>query len=185
MPERDDATLLAASARGDEQAFVAFYRRHLAAVTGFHLRRTGRRELAFDLTAETFAAVVTGLGGYDPDRGSATTWLFGIAAHKLTDALRRGRVEAAARHRLHHAPIALHDEDLDRVDELASQVDEHQLATLLAGLPPDQRAALLARVVDERPYDEIAASLATSEAVIRQRVHRGLRRLRDGLEPTT
>jgi RNA polymerase sigma factor (sigma-70 family) len=184
MPERDDATLLAAAARGDERAFEAFYRRHLAAVTGFHLRRTGRRELAFDLTAETFAAVVVALDRYDPDRGRATTWLFGIAAHKLTDALRRGRVEADARHRLHHAPIALHDEDLERVDELASQVDEHQLAALLADLPPDQRAALLARVVDERAYDEIAASLATSEAVIRQRVHRGLRRLRDGLEPT-
>lgn len=184
MPERDDATLLAAAARGDERAFEAFYRRHLAAVTGFHLRRTGRRELAFDLTAETFAAVVVGLGRFDPDRGSATTWLFGIAAHKLTDALRRGRVEADARHRLNHAPIALHDDDLERVDELASQTGEQQLHALLADLPADQRTALLARVVDERPYDEIAERLATSEAVIRQRVHRGLRRLRDGLEPT-
>ena len=54
--DRDDAALLAASAAGDEDAFAAFYRRHLAAITGFHLRRTGRREIAFDLTAETFAA---------------------------------------------------------------------------------------------------------------------------------
>jgi hypothetical protein len=37
----DDAALLAAAAAGDEQAFAAFYRRHVAAVTGFHLRRTG------------------------------------------------------------------------------------------------------------------------------------------------
>ena len=68
MPERDDAALLVAAARGDERAFETFYRRHLAAVTGFHLRRTGRRELAFDLTAETFAAVVVALDRYDPDR---------------------------------------------------------------------------------------------------------------------
>jgi DNA-directed RNA polymerase specialized sigma24 family protein len=65
----DDAALLAAAAAGDEQAFAAFYRRHVAAITGFHLRRTGRRELAFDLTAETFAAVVVACWEYDPGRG--------------------------------------------------------------------------------------------------------------------
>jgi RNA polymerase sigma-70 factor (ECF subfamily) len=182
VAHRDDAALLAATAVGDERAFEAFYHRHLAAVTGFHLRRTGRREVAFDLTAETFAAVVVGCSGFDPARGSATGWLFGIAAHKLHDSLRRGRVDAAARERLRHEPIALDDADLERVDELASTVDEARLAALLSDLPAEQRTALLARVVDERGYAEIAAELRCSEAVVRQRVHRGLRRLRGGLE---
>jgi RNA polymerase sigma-70 factor (ECF subfamily) len=182
VSERDDTTLLAAAAAGDERAFEAFYLRHLPAVTGFHLRRTGRREVAFDLTAETFAAVVVGCATFDPQRGSATGWLFGIAAHKLRDSLRRGRVEASARERLRHEPIALEDADLARVDELASRVDEPRLAVLLGDLPAEQRSALLARVVDEQPYEEIAGELACSEAVVRQRVHRGLRRLRSGLE---
>jgi DNA-directed RNA polymerase specialized sigma24 family protein len=112
VSERDDATLLAAAAGGDERAFEAFYLRHLAAVTGFHLRRTGRREVAFDLTAETFAAVVVSCATFDPARGSATGWLFGIAANKLHDSLRRGHVEATARARLRHEPIALEDDDL-------------------------------------------------------------------------
>lgn len=182
MTETDDATLLAAAAAGDERAFEAFYRRHLAAVTGFHLRRTGRPELAFDLTAETFAAVVVACDGFDPARGSATGWLFAIAAHKLRDSFRRGRVEATARERLRHEPIALHDADLERVEALASSADEQRLAALLDDLPAEQRVAVLARVVDERPYEEIAAELQCSEAVVRQRVHRGLRRLRSRLE---
>src|SRR6195952_4595388 len=180
--ERADADLLVAAAAGDEGAFEAFYLRPLAAVTGFHLRRTGRREVAFDLTAETFAAVVVACGSFEPERGSATGWLFGIAAHKLRDSLRRGRVEATARERLRHEPIALEDEDLERVDALASAFGEDRLNALLEDLPPDHRAALLARVVDERPYDEIATELDCSEALVRQRVHRGLRRLRSGLE---
>jgi RNA polymerase sigma-70 factor (ECF subfamily) len=182
VSERDDATLLAAAAVGDDRAFEAFYRRHLAAVTGFHLRRTGRREVAFDLTAETFAAVVVACPTFDPTRGSATGWLFAIAAHKLRDSLRRGRVEATARERLRHEPIALEDADLERVEELASTVSESRLATLLGDLPSEQRTAILARIVDERAYDDIAGELHCSEAVIRQRVHRGLRRLRSGLE---
>lgn len=180
----DDSALLLAAARGDERAFEVFYRRHLAAVTGFHLRRTGRPEVAFDLTAETFAAVVVACGTFDPARGGATGWLFAIAAHKLRDSLRRGRVEASARERLRHEPVALEDADLARVEELASTTGEARLRALLADLPADQRAAVLARVVDERPYEEIAAELACSEAVVRQRVHRGLRRLRSGMEGT-
>lgn len=185
LARRDDAALLTAIAAGDDRAFEAFYRRHLAAITGFHLRRTGRRELAFDLTAETFAAVVVSCGDFDPTRGAPVGWLFGIAANKLRESLRRGRVEAAARQRLRHEPVVLHDTDLERVDDLASQVDERRLVELLATLPTDQREAVLARVVDERPYPEIAAALDCSEAVVRQRVHRGLRRLRHEMEDRT
>jgi RNA polymerase sigma factor (sigma-70 family) len=180
----DDAALLLATARGDERAFEAFYLRHLGPVTGFHLRRTGRRDVAFDLTAETFAAVVAGCDRFDPERGSAAGWMYAIAANKLRDSLRRGRVEDEARRRLGHERIALDDADLERVDELASVEDEHGLVERLAALPDDQRAAILARVVDERDYAEIAAALACSQAVVRQRVRRGLRRLRLDLEET-
>ncbi|HEX4345157.1 MAG TPA: RNA polymerase sigma factor [Solirubrobacteraceae bacterium] len=177
----DDTSLLRAAATGDAHAFEVFYERHLSAVTGFHLARTGRRELAFDLTAETFAAVVLSCGSFDPARGSAAGWLCGIAANKLHASLRRGRVEAAARRRLHHEPIVVDDDDLARVDELAGDVDEARIAELLEELPSDQREAVLSRVVDERSYDEIARTMRCSQALVRQRVHRGLRRLRSRL----
>jgi RNA polymerase sigma-70 factor (ECF subfamily) len=49
---------------------------------------------------------------------------------------------------------------------------------LLDELPRDQRAALRARLVDERAYGEIAGAEGVSEAAIRQRVSRGLAGLR-------
>ena len=48
----------------------------------------------------------------------------------------------------------------------------------LAGLPEEQRRAIHARVVHDREYAEIAGELRCSEAVVRQRVSRGLRTLR-------
>lgn len=180
----DDNALLLAAAEGDEAAFETFYLRWLPVVAGFHLRRVGSREAAFDLTAETFAAVVVACGRFDPTKGSAANWLFAIAEHKLADSLRRGRVEARARHALGHRPIVLEDDDLLRVEELASRVEGALLDELLAELPAQQRAAIRARVLDERPYAHIAAELDCSEAVVRQRVHRGLRRLRERLGET-
>jgi RNA polymerase sigma-70 factor (ECF subfamily) len=50
--------------------------------------------------------------------------------------------------------------------------------TLLADLPADQRDAVVAHVVDDRGYPELAGELHTSEAAVRQRVSRGLSTLR-------
>ena len=49
---------------------------------------------------------------------------------------------------------------------------------LLAELPVDERAAVHARVIEERPYGDIARALGCSEMVVRKRVSRGLARLR-------
>jgi RNA polymerase sigma-70 factor (ECF subfamily) len=128
--------------------------------------------------------VVVACGEFDPQRGPAAAWLFAIADHKLRDSLRRGRVEASARRTLGHQPLLLEDEDLVRVEELASLGSGASLEQLLGELPETQRAAVRARVLDERSYAAIARELRCSEAVVRQRVHRGLRRLRERLKET-
>jgi RNA polymerase sigma-70 factor (ECF subfamily) len=53
---------------------------------------------------------------------------------------------------------------------------------MLDGLLEDQRAAITARVIEERDYAEIAAATRTSESVIRKRVSRGLAGLRQQME---
>jgi RNA polymerase sigma factor (sigma-70 family) len=183
--DTDDETLLAAAARGDDRALAEFYRRWLPVVTGYHLRRIRSPELAFDLTAETFAAIVADLGRFDPERGSAAGWLFGIAEHKLVDSVRRAQVESSARARLGHDPVVLEDRDLERVDELASLGQAARLDRLLHRLPCAQRDAIRARVLDERSYGQIAEQMDCSEAVVRQRVHRGLERLRERLKESS
>jgi RNA polymerase sigma-70 factor (ECF subfamily) len=177
---RNDRKLLERIAAGDDKAFSSFYRAHLNPVVAFFRRRVPDAELAFDLAAETFAVVAARADSYDGS-GEATAWLYGIARNKLRESLRRGRVEDEARRAIGLAPIALEDADLERVEERAA-AGGPQLERALASLPEPIRTALLARVVDERDYDEIAAELQCSEQLVRQRVHRGLARLRAGLE---
>lgn len=177
---RSDAQLLRLTAT-DPEAFGRFYRRHVRWVLAVCARRCGDAELAADVTAETFATVLAQRDRFDPDRGSAGNWLFQIALHKLADSQRRGFAERRARDRLGVPAIALTDDDHARIDELASLAGGGDAATLLAGLPEEQRRAVEARVVDERGYDEIAAELALSPAAVRQRVSRGLTTLRTRL----
>jgi RNA polymerase sigma-70 factor, ECF subfamily len=178
-----DDQLLARYAAGDPEAFVSFYRRHLAAMLAFFLRRTRDAELTADLTAEVFAAALAAAPRYRAGERPALAWLYGIAAHKLADSRRRGRVQDRARRRLALEPVALEDADLARVEELAAAACESTaLHDAIAALPAGQRDAVLARVVGEQPYHEIAATMACSEMVVRQRVSRGLRTLRAQIE---
>jgi len=171
-----DAELLSASVRSERHAFAAFYRRHLPAVLAYLMRVGADRELAGDLAAEVFAAALLGAERYRPEHASALPWLCGIARRKLADTHRRGRVEDRARRRLGVPREQLDDADLERTVELASS--DGSLSELVEQLPPRQREALLARVVEEHDYAEIAAAQGASEAAARQNVRRALARLR-------
>jgi RNA polymerase sigma-70 factor, ECF subfamily len=180
-PERSDGELLAAVVARDGAAFATFYRRHLPAVVGFLLRDTRDREVAADLSAEVFAAVFLAAGRFRArGAGSARPWVLGIARNKLLESRRRGRVEDRARRRLAFEPEVLDDDDLARVDVLAASAD-HPVLGLVEQLPERQREAVRSRVLEEREYDEIARGMKCSKLVARQRVSRGLARLRDQL----
>lgn len=178
LDDRSDEALLAAT-RSEPEGFGVFYARHERALLAYFLRRTGRADLAGDLTAETFAAALRSAGRFRPGPAPAAAWLFGIAHHTLSRSVRRGRVEDRARRRLGMARLALDDEELERIDELGARGEPALDA--LAGLPADQAAAIRARVIGEQDYSEIAAHLRCSESVVRQRVSRGLATLRNRL----
>lgn len=175
-PRNDDLLIVAGSSG---EAFAAFYRRFERVILGFFVRATGEPDLAADLTAETFARALESIRSYDPARGRADQWLFGIARNTLGASYRRGRVDAGARARLGLPKLILDDHAAEAISRLSAAQDRATLA--LARLPRDQRHAIEARVVQERDYAEIACELRCSEAVVRQRVSRGLRVLRTRL----
>jgi RNA polymerase sigma factor (sigma-70 family) len=151
------------------------YRGHARRLAGYFMRATNDAETAADLTAETFAAALATRRRYRPERGAPATWLYGIASHKLNDWRRRGYAEDRARRRLRMERIELTEDDVREIERLGGEVT---VVDLLEELPHEQRAAVRARLVEERGYGEIAGSEGVSEAAIRQRVSRGLASLR-------
>lgn len=176
--DADDHRLLAAS-RTDAAAFGVFYARHERRLLAYLVRRTGSSELAADLCAEAFAVVLDACRrrGSVPDVPVA--WLFGVANHKLADSARSSQVDDRARRRLQMRAVELTRGELSEVELLA---DLDHASCLLAGLSPDQREAVLAHVLEDREYREIALELRCSESVVRKRVSRGLAALRVRLE---
>jgi RNA polymerase sigma factor (sigma-70 family) len=159
---------------GEPAAFGLFYERHVRQVLGFMMRRTGDPEAAADLTAETFAAAIVARRRFRPDGAPAGAWLFAIARRKLIDYQRRGYADERARRRLGIERRGLGEDD----GALIRLLGEDATVRSLAELPAEQRAAIEARVLDERSYSDIAGDVGTSEAAVRMRVSRGLATLR-------
>jgi RNA polymerase sigma factor (sigma-70 family) len=161
-------------ASGETEAFAVFYDRHARTVLGYFARRTRDPHAAADLTAETFASAIAAQHRYRPTSAPALAWLFKIAARRLADYDRRGAVERRMRGRIAMRTPRLTPEDEAMIGLLADDA----ASTLLAELPADQREVVVAHVIEERGYAELAASLQVTEAAVRQRVSRGLAALR-------
>jgi len=139
-----------------------------------------------ELTAETFARAYVswrGLRGGSPQERQA--WLYTIARRTLARYLRRGRVERRALQRLGVQMPSVHEDDLALIEERAGLHElRHALGEQLARLSREQRRALELRIVEDRPYAEVAQDLGISEVAARARVSRGLRALGCALGPS-
>jgi RNA polymerase sigma-70 factor (ECF subfamily) len=151
-----------AYAGGVDEAYRAYY----GHVYRYFLHRTGNRSEAEDLTQDVFAAAVRDLTGPAP----VLPWLYRVAQRRYVDALRRNG---------HSASCRLEDVlDSRESGEAAGSA----LRAALRSLPPGQAEVVGMRLLQGRPFDEIAAALSTSEAACKMRFRRAMRTLRVSLE---
>jgi RNA polymerase sigma-70 factor, ECF subfamily len=166
-----DAELLRA---GTRDAFAEVYDRHVREVHAWARARIG--EHAADLTAEVFARAWLRRSRFrDQARGSAVPWLLGIAQNVLRESLRKQRIEDSGCRRLGIPRLVVRDTELDAVHERLSLSKVERQA--LASLPQEDRELLRLRVIEERPYREIAVRLRCTPQAARLRVSRLLRQL--------
>lgn len=86
-----EATLIEQLRRQEESAFNVIYERHKTQIYNYLLRLSGSRELADDLTHDTFLSAYESLPNLRPDSNIAP-WLYRIASNRFRDHLRRKRV---------------------------------------------------------------------------------------------
>jgi RNA polymerase sigma-70 factor (ECF subfamily) len=168
--EQSDAELLVLD---DPDAFAELYDRHVGQILAWSSVRVGDYDA--DLTAEVFAAAWHSRKRFqDEHDGTALPWLYGIAHNVFRSSLRKRRVEYGARERL-GLPITVVQADFEAVDDRLSFPSA--VLREVANLPESERELLVLRLVEERPYREIARRLQCTPVAARLRVSRSLRRL--------
>lgn len=152
----------------DERAFRAFYDRVMPRVFAYLVSRGGGdRDLAEELTQQTFVAAIAQRHAFD-GRSDSVTWLCGIARHKLADHFRRLERDERRQVQLEVREIVV---DGDK-GEWGSADDRSAINAALSLLPAAQRAALLFVDLDDRPVREVARLLGRSEGATQSLITR-------------
>jgi RNA polymerase sigma-70 factor (ECF subfamily) len=162
----------------DPAAFTEFYRAHVDEVTRFVARRVADPQLAADLTAEVFLAVIEAAAAYRGSFGGPRTWLYGIARNVIAAEFRRSGRE----HRAESLVAGRRLLDADDIDRLVEKIDAlrqvRELHEELQALPEGEQAVLELVAVDGLTVAEAAAALNIRQVAARVRLHRARRALR-------
>jgi len=143
---------------------------HLDDVFGYLLYLTRDRETAEDLAGSTFEKAVRLWARFDPERGSARTWLLAIAR---TTALDWFRSESRRRRREEAAALP------ERVEEVFVEGLSPELEAALATLSAGEREVLALRIVLELDGEATARVLGISPTAVSTRLSRALKRLEE------
>ena len=148
-----ESGLIARVRGGDEQAWRTLYD---ASFEGLHVyvswRAAGRRDVTEDVVQETWLTAVRRIASFEPERGSFSGWLRGIAAKLFENRRRRDDVRRRRMRPLNpEAALAEAGDDGPEPEDLARRI-----AGALTALPPRYEAALRAKYLERRSVAQIA-----------------------------
>ncbi len=165
----------------DPRAVERLYRSSAPIVLGY--LRSNRVADPEDVTSEVFVSMLRGLDGFTGDEPAFRSWLLTIAHHRMVDAVRkheRTREDATPAEAIIAASPDLVDGEAGALDRLAAQ----GMLTAIDSLTPDQRAALMLRVLADLPVAEIARLLDKPETAVKALLRRGFASLHRTMDAT-
>lgn len=167
MDDRQDNELLNAIADQDMRALSEFYRRHQSRVYHFVLSKLNDPFTSNDLLNDIMLEVWRSAGRFQ-GRAQATTWLLGIAHHKVLDLWRQ-----QGRRHFTELDETMIDESPDAdIEALTLAVrDKERLAECMARLSSEHREILHLVFFEELDYSDIGRIVDIPEGTVKSRVH--------------
>ncbi|MDE5555153.1 MAG: sigma-70 family RNA polymerase sigma factor [Muribaculaceae bacterium] len=163
--KQTDDQLVAAYAKGNNEAFDALLQRHQSRVYNYIFQMVKDKDLSDDIFQETFVKAITTIRqGRYTETGKFSAWINRIARNLVIDFFRQEKVEAS---------VSSDDDNYDVLNrkELSEETVEDlmidnqiraDLRRLIKHLPPTQRQVLVMRYYRNLSFKEIAEATGVS-----------------------
>ncbi|MFJ5763152.1 RNA polymerase sigma factor [Neobacillus sp. NPDC093182] len=170
-----DTELIADIKRDSRSAQELLVRRHYKLVYTFLYRLTGDKEMAMDLTQETFIKILNNISKYKPS-SNFKSWLLTVASNLAKDYLK------SKAHKESQNTYELFENDM-RTEKSVSFIFEKnekrkEIKMALEGLPDFQREAILLKYYNDMKISEIALITNASVPPVKSRLRQGLDKLK-------
>ena len=176
------ADLIARACQGDPEAFRLIFERYSRPIISFIYDMVGDRDLAEELTQETFVRAHRNLRTMREET-KLSTWLFGIARNVAREAL-RARVRDNQHVDLEDTLVlGLSDNEPAPVDRLLGKELNVLIQRSLAALDEDKRLVFTLKVFQQCSYEEIAKITGFSIPKLKTDLHRARSEMRRRIKP--
>lgn len=167
----NEKELIIACRNGKTDSFGQVYDRHIRTIYNFIFYKVFDKEIAEDLTSQTFFKALKNISSVDPER-PILSWLYKIAQNSVLDHYRSAR---QAEYIDDYWDIG-GDEDL--VKDLDAETDIIRVKKYLKKLSGVERDMIFMRVWQELPYQVISEIIGKSEASCKMMYSRALKKLK-------
>lgn len=178
--DREQIALVLKARKGDREAFAALVTQLQGKIVNFTYHFFRDRDLAEEMTQETFLRVYRYLKRFNPER-KFSTWVYSIARNLCIDEQRKSHRGQTIS--IEDLPVdtdfsggeALHQRDPASIfsrEEEGARIDD-----AVAELPEKYRTPLVLCYYDEMPYQEIADVLDLSLNLVKVRIFRAKKML--------
>ncbi|WP_314224231.1 sigma-70 family RNA polymerase sigma factor [Streptomyces zaehneri] len=175
--EADELLVLVAG--GDQRAFEQLYGLVSGPVFGLVRRVVRDPAQSEEVAQEVLLEAWRSAGRFDPNRGSALSWILTLAHRRAVDRVRSAR---AAVDREQREASRFHDPAFDQVaEEVEAGLERQLVRRCLDRLTALQRQSVTLAYYDGYTYREVADRLKLPLGTVKTRMRDGLTRLRDCL----
>jgi len=191
LRDKTDQDVVALAKLGSEEAYRELIRRYERPVFSLIYRMVRNRELAEDLSQETFVKVLNAVQSYRPEF-KFSSWVFKIANNAAIDHLRRreldtlsleGSPHAATPEMIEATALQITERGENQLEEVANRELGGAIERAIERLRPEYRSCILLRHVEGRTYEEIAEILSLPLGTVKTYIHRARNELRILLGP--
>lgn len=176
-----DKHLIRRIGHGSRKAADELFGRYYKEIYAYIYKQCGERELAMDLTQDTFVAAFRGAQGYDEKKSGFRTWLYHIAANKVADYYRSKQYHQ----RISEQPLddvtSEISDDTDILEILAQRELIRQIMELAAGFEPVWVRIFQMKIFEEKTFAEIGTELELSENTVKTRYYSMIKKIRKEL----
>ncbi len=172
-----DAALIARIAARDKVAFAEFFANYAVRVKAFLIRYGTDPSDADDLAQDVMVQVWRRAETFDPQKATASTWVFTIARNRRIDRLRK----LARAQPLEDDPLFQPDPEPDAVETLSAQDRESRIKAALNDLKKEQRQVIEASFFLGLSHGEVADALGLPLGTVKSRIRLGFKALRVAL----
>ena len=169
------AWIVAIAQDRDRESFIALFTAFAPKVKAYLMRQRVTDQTAEELTQEVFLAIWRKAHQFDPDRATASAWIYTITRNRRVDHLRRERHPDDGR--IDIPP----DAQLTPEDMIKTQQWEERLRLAIRGLPREQAQVLQLSFFDDLTHPEIAEKLGVPLGTVKSRIRLATSHLRSAL----